>query len=217
MSNRLLIHGSTLEENEIYSLEVITDEYISDQTSFPLKKDDNLSNLYISQDKLNNLTQLIKEKVIQKLIPGLQKEGYQENITGGNDATSNITPPIHDNYNDSSRNVNLTEPSFNPFAYGDRDLNPLGGMGTAPGLPRFGGGGMFLGPNHPIFSPDHPSAPRNPGSLPPHAIPPGARFDPITPLGPRVNPNSQREQRPTFSGEPDNDELPPPGYNNMFM
>ena len=35
--------------------------------------------------------------------------------------------------------------------------------------------------------------------------PPGSRFDPY---GPPPNP---------FGGEPDFDELPPPGYNDMFM
>lgn len=38
-------------------------------------------------------------------------------------------------------------------------------------------------------------------------MPPGARFDPITPPGPRFNP---RNFRTPGSGEPDNDELLPP-------
>ena len=46
--------------------------------------------------------------------------------------------------------------------------------------------------------------------------PPGARYDPIqggpnSGNNPFRNPNS-RNPRPTFFGEPDNDELPPPGF-----
>src|SRR4051812_45231918 len=51
-------------------------------------------------------------------------------------------------------------------------------------------GGMVTGPNHPVFRPP-PNAPA------PSRQPPGARFDPITPTRPH--------------GEPDNDELLPPG------
>ena len=52
------------------------------------------------------------------------------------------------------------------------------------------GGGMVMGPNHPIFGGYGPGQPQGPstggiGRLPPGAIPPGARFDPVTPFGPR--------------------------------
>lgn len=54
----------------------------------------------------------------------------------------------------------------------------------------FGGGlgndGMYVGPNHPIFNQQRPR--QDPihggdGILPPGAVPPGARFDPIGPFG----------------------------------
>lgn len=41
------------------------------------------------------------------------------------------------------------------------------------------------------------------------AVPPGARFDMFGP--PDLNPIPRRLHNP------DNDELPPPGYNDMFM
>lgn len=64
------------------------------------------------------------------------------------------------------------------------------------------------------------------------AVPEGARFDPVTPFGPRPGfrpnfggaggvrlPRGRGESAGgmPFSGDPDNDELPPPGYNDMFM
>lgn len=79
---------------------------------------------------------------------------------------------------------------------GDVDLNPLA---AAPGVNPFSGrsdlyggmhpgGGMFVGPEHPMFTggiggprlggPGYPNRPTM-GS-----VPPGARFDPVMPFGP---------------------------------
>ena len=57
--------------------------------------------------------------------------------------------------------------------------------------------GMLMGPSHPIFSPD-PNRPSPSADLP---VPPGARFDPISPVGPGFY----------SPGEPDFDDLIPPG------
>ena len=45
------------------------------------------------------------------------------------------------------------------------------------------------------------------------AVPPGARFDPIGP----PHPDPSRNPDAAFSGEPDPDHLPPPGYDDMYM
>lgn len=79
-----------------------------------------------------------------------------------------------------------------PFAVGGADIDPLGQ----------GVGGMYMDPRRfgfPSPYPDggHPRLPRG-------AVPPGARFDPFGPPG-------------VHRGEPDNDEAPPPGYDDMFM
>ena len=86
-----------------------------------------------------------------------------------------------------------------PYGIGDGDLDPFGG----------GGNGMFAGPGHPVFGPGGgrvgglPAVPRG-------MVPPGARYDPVGPggMGGR-NPN-------LFPGEPDPDELKPPGYDDQF-
>ncbi|KAG9288725.1 hypothetical protein G9A89_004344 [Geosiphon pyriformis] len=131
------------------------------------------------------------------------------------------------------------QPSFeNPFSIGREDLDPLG-SNPIMGPPRFGGGGiqplrgpsrgggMYVGPDHPIFGPRGSGGIYGgPQPLPRGAVPPGARFDPIGPFDPFGNPLGPipgQPQRGGFgprqfsSGEPDNDELPPPGYNDMFM
>ena len=138
-----------------------------------------------------------------------------------------------------------SQPSFrNPLTIGDRDLDPLGGSPLAM-PPRFGGGGssappplfpggdtgggMLVGPGHPMFRdrfrPNHPEA--GPTGLPPGAVPPGARFDPIYPsgggpFGPDGNYPDVGGARPQggrggpASGEPDWDELAPPRGENPF-
>lgn len=102
----------------------------------------------------------------------------------------------------------LCQPNLvNPMGgLGADDLNPLGRIGISrPG----GGGGMLFDP----FSENRRRVPPPgvgiPGRLPPGAIPPGARFDPFGP----PHPDPPR----SFSRNPDNDDLPPPGYGDMFM
>lgn len=90
----------------------------------------------------------------------------------------------------------------NPFSIGRGDLDPFG---AGPGQ----GGGMFFDPMRggrgSRFGMD-PSA-GLPSSLPPGAVPPGARFDPFGP------PGTHPGRRP----DPDPDHERPPGYDDMFM
>lgn len=58
--------------------------------------------------------------------------------------------------------------------------------------------------------PRNPSADFNPNlGIAPGSLPPGARFDPFRP------PDVDRFPRPP--NRPDNDEFPPPGYDDMYM
>ncbi|KAJ1976628.1 hypothetical protein H4R34_003909 [Dimargaris verticillata] len=110
---------------------------------------------------------------------------------------------------------------------GDADKDPLGAW-RDPSAAE--GGGMLMGPGHPAFRVNEPSDARSdapfagPTRLPSGAVPAGARFDPIGPFDPSAGPapggvpRRPRPNQPTpWSGDPDNDELPPPGYRDMFM
>ncbi|KAI9219791.1 hypothetical protein BC828DRAFT_385193 [Blastocladiella britannica] len=159
------------------------------------------------------------------------------------------------------------QPHPSPFSIGHRDLDPLGGMppmmpppfggrgdaggyGPLGGFPYGGGdgGGSIMGPGHPLFGGDGgggsfggPATGPWGGDqyLPPGAVPPGARFDPIGPFvppgggpggtwphggpgGPGGVPAAGRGRgrgrgMPGYqSGEPDPDALQPPG-SNMYM
>ncbi|XP_033209628.1 proteasome inhibitor PI31 subunit [Belonocnema kinseyi] len=101
-----------------------------------------------------------------------------------------------------------TLPPWNP----DNDLRGIGRSDLDPLAP--GGGGMLFDPFGPRPG-GHPLRPGGtgglgvPGRLPSGSVPPGARFDPFGP------PDILRPRPP--SGRPDNDHLPPPGYDDMFM
>ncbi|KAJ2552306.1 hypothetical protein EV175_003366 [Coemansia sp. RSA 1933] len=111
---------------------------------------------------------------------------------------------------------------------GGDDLRPLGPdiINSGPGGTR--GGGMLVGPGHPMFGQGTgddedddgyggmgPLA--GPERLPQGAVPPGARFDPVMPFGPAASARGGRGRgrgrgaRGPFGGDPDNDAFMPPG------
>lgn len=122
----------------------------------------------------------------------------------------------------------------NPLQIGRSDLDPLAIQNQpnplAPSMliPPNQGDGMFVGPDHPIFggafgpgrgqrSPSGQTPWGGDGYLPPLGAPPGARFDPIGPFGnaPPGPPGRQPFGRaPPRSGDPDFDDLLPPGFDN---
>lgn len=83
---------------------------------------------------------------------------------------------------------------------GHVDLDPVaaspGLLPYSSGVPASSGGGMFVGPEHPLFNPPRAGQPSDPftPTLPMGAVPPGARFDPISPFGPQ----------PGFAARPSN-------------
>ncbi|XP_072764462.1 proteasome inhibitor PI31 subunit [Anoplolepis gracilipes] len=88
-------------------------------------------------------------------------------------------------------------PEHDPARVGVRDLDPFGQ-----------GGGMIFDPFTGPSGGRLPSGLGVPGRLPPGAIPPGARFDPFGP--PDIDLFRPRRRRP------DDDHLPPPGFDHMF-
>ncbi|KAF9969125.1 hypothetical protein BGZ73_008652 [Actinomortierella ambigua] len=284
IANKFVIHGTTLETNKICSLELDVQGYTS-ASYFPFTAATDLSrdplwNGFISRSRINDLIREFKLQIVQQLIPGLSKPGYEEErsststsaFTGSSSATANQQRQdrdrqrIYDEDDDPLRipgrsgggrfiprpplfgepfSPEDVGPHHNPFSIGRQDLDPfggsfgpggLGGLGGPGGIGGSSGGGMIVGPDHPMFR-------RPPGShggggglyggpqpLPRGSVPPGARFDPIGPFNPVGGnapgagtahgpppPGAGRGRGTQFPGEPDNDELPPPGYMDMFM
>jgi len=181
---------------------------------------------FISSNRVTDFISRLKLMIIQKLIPGLQKEGYFEDPapTGEQPSTSRDPQPAparpHPGQppNAPERYYPSNEfPPRNPLEIGRSDLDPFPRNPFAP-PPLFpsGGDGMYVGPNHPIFGiRDDAHARRGPwggdGYLPPLGAPPGARFDPVGPFA--EGPRPPRSPFPPGNGtrDPDNDEFMPPG------
>lgn len=241
MSTRVLIHASALEQNKTATWELPLGDYTS-PSFFPYPKDpvggatgessaasqEPLVHGFISTSRLSDLLLGFKGKIVQKLIPGLRKDGYEESTStdedpprGSSSSSSNQQrrpPPTFPDPDDPRQPDRTGDRGFifpggrNPLAIGDRDLDPLGGarppgamggfgppplFGGNPGGIGTGGGGMYVGPDDPIFRDrfQRPGGggggiggqPMGPwggdGFLPPGAVPPGARFDPVGPWG----------------------------------
>ncbi|KAJ3573345.1 hypothetical protein NP233_g2494 [Leucocoprinus birnbaumii] len=208
LGSRTLINAIALETDKVASLDIATDDFTS-PSFYPYDvgsaNTQPLIHGFISSNRVTDLMSQLKLKILQKIIPGLRKEGYTDE--GGETASSARPPP--DAQPGPSRGpqprapVPPEAPPTNPFQppsafpnnpleIGRRDLDPFPSNPFSPpslfSPGRSSGDGMFVGPDHPIFgAPRWPGSilPRGPwggdGYLPPMGAPPGARFDPIGP------------------------------------
>ncbi|KAF7332127.1 hypothetical protein MKEN_00093700 [Mycena kentingensis (nom. inval.)] len=237
LGSRTLINAIALESDKTSSLDISTDDFTS-PSFFPHRlsnTDVPLVNGFISSNRVSDLMSQLKLKIIQKLIPGLRKDGYTESeVQASTVPASSSTqphtqpqgprfqpPPV---FPEDPFQLPTRAGPRNPLEIGRRDLDPFPAnpFSPSPLFPDNGGDGMLVGPGHPLFS-----ARRGGGTgpwggdgfLPPMGAPPGARFDPVGPALPRGGAfgTGGRAPRRGF-GEPDNDEFPPPGnYDDMYM
>jgi len=218
LGETLLVHGLALEDKKVQTLELNVSDFVRD--GVPLNDYRNLFK------DLNKLISLFVINIVNKMFPGITKEGYEHSAQ-----TQPVQQPIHqhplrddrpayDPYNDPLRVPHSGRGPRNPLMeggpyYGQPYQPPFGvGSGDLSPFPRhpipFGDSdtrGNLVGPHHPGFGPsvtDPYGGNRGRGAFPPP--PPGARFDPYGP--PRGGGN------PTGFGEPDRDDMPPPGGPN---
>ncbi|KAJ6629119.1 PI31 proteasome regulator N-terminal-domain-containing protein [Mycena sp. CBHHK59/15] len=240
LGGRTLINAIALESDKTSSLDLPTNDFVS-PSFYPHdpSASDAMSLIYgfISSNRVADLMSQLKLKIIQKLVPGLRKDGYTEvedvSTTSNAAGSSNPAavqpraerPPVFPEGN-PYRLPPFTGPR-NPLEIGRRDLDPFPAnpFSPPPLFPGAGGDGMFVGPGHPIFGGGQRGPSTGPwggdGFLPPMGAPPGARFDPVGPgLGPfpgRGLGRGRGDPRRGQMGEPDNDEHMPPGMGDMFM
>ncbi|OZJ06139.1 hypothetical protein BZG36_01011 [Bifiguratus adelaidae] len=181
MGNRFVVMAMAIEADKTWTLDIPTNDYTSDAfyPYNPNSSSEPLIHGFISTSRLTDFISLFKIKVLQPLIPGLHKEGYEE---GGESTTTARTsqptssnPPPREGDRDPLSMPSRGRPPFfddpeggdepsggfprpyNPMNIGTDDLNPFGtgepfairGPGGSGGPPS----GMFVGPNHPIFGP----------------------------------------------------------------
>jgi len=223
MNDKLLIHGIAKEDNKICSLEVSAKEYVNEKSLTTYES------LYKQLDKL---IALFKINITSKLLPDLNKAGYEATTTENPSSTNNTrVPPPDPLERHAQPPYNRPQPAYDPLRIpgtGNRPQFPSLGVGYGdlyPPLPGMGGPGMvpggqgnLVGPNHPVFGPRvgdpyntiDPSFP-NMGPRFPRGTLPGARYDPVGPPPP-LNPSFNPRNHQNFG-----DELPPPGYDNMYL
>lgn len=124
-------------------------------------------------------------------IEGRRGPPYFHPIPGGDPFPDAAVPAYPRSFFPGGSRV-IGDADLDPFTASPGLVRPPGGLGA--------GGGMFVGPDHPMFGGagrggglEDPSRgggwgggiPAGPGGerLPPGAVPPGARFDPIMPPG----------------------------------
>ncbi|TPX53742.1 hypothetical protein PhCBS80983_g06187 [Powellomyces hirtus] len=212
VGSKLVVHGMGIEDEKLHTLELSLPTFISPAFPFPYTTtqqqqqlggggESALQSAFASADRLHAVLTEFRVKIVQQLIPGLDKPGFEEwKNRPEPTTTSTHAPPYHPipsphtdphfPYGSGSGGSHLhpTFPGRSPYTIGDTDLDPLA---ASPGLvfPHTGGlsqgGSMFVGPDHPMFHHGGGGVPRPDRYLPPGAVPPGARFDPIGPFGPR--------------------------------
>jgi len=243
LGKKTVINAIALEAENVASLDISSDDFTS-PSFFPHNIDaanpQPLVHGFISSNRVSDILSQFKLKIIQKLLPGLQKEGYSEAADSSTTASSSANPPTQGPTaprprpqtppDAPDRNPYIPYPAFprNPLEIGRRDLDPFPTNPFAPPslFPPGSGDGMFVGPDHPMFGIGRGTNSPNrgiwggDGYLPPMGAPPGARFDPVGPgpvfpgrgsLGPFGNGRGRRPE------DPDNDEFMPPGMGDMFM
>ncbi|KAI9498870.1 PI31 proteasome regulator N-terminal-domain-containing protein [Zychaea mexicana] len=234
LGNRFIMHGIAIEDNKTATLDIDASHFTSN-AFFPYDPRDSKDPLVhglISTSQFQEFVNLFKINILQRILPGLQKPGYEDTCSSATTASRTQQPPPSSSTTTppSTRPPIFDDPTaaddtyYDPFNVGRSDLEPMGGGLRMPG----DGGGMFVGPHHPMFGGVADNSPD--ARLPPGAAPPGARFDPIGPFMPdprrggagglgRSGRGGGRGRGGVgrFSGEPDNDELPPPNFDNYFM
>ena len=229
-----------IQDDKAASLDISTNDFIS-PSFFPHEIGTTpLVHGFISSNRITDLMSQFKLKIISRILPALRKEGYVEQpeaaSTSGERAAGAQPPPDNlPGVGPRAENPPYApdhpgpypynpHPLPNPLAIGRRDLDPFPANPFSPPSlfpPNNGGGdGMFVGPDHPIFSnrrrPHDQGGFRGPwggdGFLPPMGAPPRARFDPV---GPGPFPGGIGGGPPHSSGRrnmygPDNDEFWPP-------
>ncbi|KAL8854383.1 MAG: hypothetical protein Q9221_000870 [Calogaya cf. arnoldii] len=99
LGNKAIINGIAIDDDKVHTVEVPIKDFVS-QSSLPFTADpkdsaehneSKLANVFISPGRVADLGAMIKIQIIQKVAPGLQKEGYEESAHAA--STSNTSEP----------------------------------------------------------------------------------------------------------------------------
>ncbi|XP_053980215.1 proteasome inhibitor PI31 subunit [Hylaeus anthracinus] len=197
-----IFHGVKSDEDLLLNLLRMNDQNVSN-AQFPINA--TISNLHGPLESVmppyQNVLQTIQTNLVEPILPPNTAENSTQTATVNTEQrVPRETDPLRVPSTRPASATSPWRPDTDPRNVGSADLNPLAQ-----------GGGMI----YDLFPPER-RRPHNPfrpalgvpGVLPPGAVPPYARFDPFGP--PDID-------RPRPRQGQDNDHLPPPGYDDMFM
>ncbi|KAI9798009.1 MAG: hypothetical protein M1835_005012 [Candelina submexicana] len=100
LGSKAVIFGMAVGADKTASFDIAVKDFVS-ESSFPFSKSPpsqhTFQDIFISVGRVADLAALFKINIVQKLIPGLQKEGYEdtavENTTQGESSRSNNSTP----------------------------------------------------------------------------------------------------------------------------
>lgn len=104
LGSKVVILGVGLGDDKTVQLEVKAQDFTSENSLKNVKPDnkDSVRDAFISAGRMEDLSSLLKVNIIQKLIPGLRKEGYEESASTAERAegSSRQAPPGRDDRED---------------------------------------------------------------------------------------------------------------------
>ena len=85
LGSKALIFGVALGDDKTASFEVKAEDYISEgslkEQSSEIDLATRLQHVFISAGRMNDLASLFKSSILQKIAPGIRKEGYEDNTS----------------------------------------------------------------------------------------------------------------------------------------
>ncbi|KAK7543262.1 PI31 proteasome regulator N-terminal-domain-containing protein [Phyllosticta citricarpa] len=118
LGNKAVVLATALGDDKTAQFELVARDYISETSvpATPLPGPDahleaaqrTLQDIFISQGRLGDLGSLLKVSVLQKVAPGIRKEGYEE-------SSSSSTTNNNDNRRDPPRRGDPNAPAYDPL------------------------------------------------------------------------------------------------------
>lgn len=133
LGGKAIIFGVGLPDDKTAQVEVKAQDYISENSLKSSAKDniESLKHSYISSGRIEDLADVIKNGIVQKLIPGLSKEGYEE-TTAREEARDQLreqregpSRPARDPLRDDRPEPARPHPFNDPLADGPRRPGPV--------------------------------------------------------------------------------------------
>lgn len=77
--NKLVVHGMGIEDEQLHSVELAPSTFVSSNCSFPAQPSEGsaLEGAFASREQLHAVLREFRVGIMQKLIPGLNKPGYE--------------------------------------------------------------------------------------------------------------------------------------------